>query len=373
MPRYGIPFHSYTIATRPTVRPPRAAAPGARGLSSYARYLPMAASVAKAAYNMYKGTRAQGGLSVKPLYASSKQKTKLKRARKRLAKRKGRSIPKKVRKLAKAVKSLQLKTADSTGHLTYYFSQTTRCLALQNVAGYTTNTLAAHDISNIEAALAETRYFNPAVPGTLTQASQVAGTYHRENNIKSVYSCLTVANNYQVPAIVQVVCWQAKGDTSLHPQDAFTNGIADVGAPAATSPYLHYSDSPQLLELWKPVVNKTVTLGPGQTLKESHAIKNIQYDSSLTDSHAENYQTRYKCFTWTVRVVGVLGHDSAVTTEHGFLPAGVDIHALIKYCIEYDAGIDLKYIVITSGLDNFTNGGLVSSKPVADNVGYSLA
>jgi len=229
-------------------------------------------------------------------------------------------------------------------------------------------------MGSYETVLAELRFFNPSVPGTLIQGSGASGTYERSYHFKSVYSKVSLVNNYQIPVKVKLYCCVPKEDTNIIPITAFTNGLADVGNPSNTSPYLDLTESPQFNKLWK--IHKSVKkiLQPGQVCKSSVNFKDIMYNPSIFDSHALDYQKKYKTFNWFVRITGVLAHDTAVTTEQSLAPCGVDFLTQTNYTVEYDAGVDLKWITISDTSDaSFTNGAVVSSKPVADNIGFSLA
>lgn len=227
---------------------------------------------------------------------------------------------------------------------------------------------------NMETCLANLRYYNPSDPANLVTASAATGTFYKSFLFKSMYAILELSNNYQVPCNVRVYILRVKDDTSITPSTAFEDGLADVGNPDNTSPLCYPTDSPQFNEMWRIVKSVDKKLLPGRKMSCSYSVRNINYDPSLTDSHNLSYQTRYKAFAFYVRIVGVEGHDTAVTTEHGTLAAGVDVELRKTFTVEYDAGADIKTIVLADTSDtSFTNSGVVSSMPVADNIAYSIA
>lgn len=229
-------------------------------------------------------------------------------------------------------------------------------------------------VTDMEAVLAQLRYYDPSAPSALVQADGATGTYQKEFLFSKMYSMIRFINNYQVPLrIVGYVC-RVKSDTSISPSTAFTNGLADVGNPSSTSPLVYPSDSPQLADLWTVKKKLDKTLLPGQQCSMIHNHeKEVQYDPSLYDSHSLEFQKKYGGASFLWKVEGIVGHDSVVTTEQTNLEARVDWEQIITYNVRYPAGADIKYIYIDDNADaSFTNGGLVSNCPVSDNQGYSL-
>jgi len=275
----------------------------------------------------------------------------------------------KIAKLSKRVSNIQKDMTSQRSELIYHDKTTGRVLAAVNATAHTQ--VSDINIADLEAVLAQLRFYNPSSPSTLVTADGGSGTYHRAFHFKSVYQCVTVYNNYQVPAKVTIYCVRPKEDTSITSTTAFTNGLADVGNPSATSPMIHLTDSPQFMDIWKIVSTKKALLQPSGSLTASLSNKDIYYSPATTDSETASYQARYGCFAIIVRVEGILGHDTSAD-EQGQLAAGIDWQVHTKYVVHYDAGIDLKYIISTDVSDTFTNAGVVSSKPVSDNVSYSV-
>lgn len=239
--------------------------------------------------------------------------------------------------------------------------------------GYNQQALVACDVIDMaayEAILGQLRFFNPAVPGTLTTASGASGTYYREYLFKSVSTVHTARNNYQTPCRCTLYVCTPREDTSVAPATAFSNGLADVSNGSATSTCVSLRDSDEFNDLWIITKQKSMVLNPGQSMTISHGFKNMLYSPATYDSHSLSYQRRFKCFTILCRVEGIVAHDSA-TTEVGLLNAGVDLIWRTSYKVQYDAGGDINYMYISEGVDSFTNGPLVSSYPVADNINYS--
>lgn len=241
-------------------------------------------------------------------------------------------------------------------------------------AGYNQTNHSSCDIVNMaafEAVLGQLRFFNPAVPGTLTTADGSTGTYYREYLFKSIVSTHTVKNNYQIPCKVTLYYCCPRTDTNIGPITAFTDGITDTSNASSTSLFIGLKDSDEFRDLWRVAKQKTKLLLPGRQFSLTHSIKNMLYSPATYDSHAVSYQTRFKCFYVICRVEGIPAHDSAAN-EVGYTNGGVDVVWKTNYKVQYDAGGDINYLYVSENQDSFTNGPLVSSMPVADNINYSV-
>lgn len=275
----------------------------------------------------------------------------------------GRTLKSKVRDLTKQVNA-------STGKLIYRTRNTDRVLASVNEQSWLS--MYSDSISNLETVLGQLRFFDPSNPGTLLTGNGSTGTYQREYHFKTIYFNGTFRNNYQVPVKLKVYILKVKLDTSITPLAALDNGLTDNSNVTKNNPLVSMSDSDQLTDLWKIHKVHTKFLNPGMQCSVIHSEKDIMYSPDLSDNHTSSYQKKNKSFYVVASVEGVLGHDTTAD-EQGFLQAGVDMSWDVKYEVRYDAGADLVYFYNSNSSDSFTNGGLTSSMPVADNIGYSVA
>lgn len=333
---------------------------GGRGLSNLALGGAALAGGAAYYYNKYRGQ------PVVPQKVAAGLTSRQKKA----IKKRGGIVPKSKPSLKKQVTELKKQVNASNGTLIYRARQTFRALAAVNQQTHIMTENIA--MANLEVVLAELRFFNPAVPGTLTQGSGASGTYTREYMFKSIATNVTIRNNYQVPAKVTYYIVAPKEDTSIAPLTSFTNGLTDVGAPSSSSQLVHLTDSDEFNDLYRIVSSKSKVLLPGMQMHALHSVKDILYSPATYDSHSLSYQKKYGSYMILVRVEGVIAHDSSAD-QQGLAQAGVDVLADTTYRVIYDAGIDLKYIVVNDASDSFTNGALVSSMPVADNIPYSVS
>lgn len=311
---------------------------------------------------------------IKNAFSWAKGKYNTHQARKAYMKSKGgvgRSrYPRPMKKLKAQVKELKRVAEADTGTLIFRDMEASRLQC-------GTNEQASLDVigsSNtlLEEVLAQLRYYNPSSPSTLVTADGATGSYQKEFYVKRSYAKIELTNNYQVPVDVCIYRCHIRDDTTISPDTAWSGGMTDISNVGRDNVNIYPSDSQQFVDLWR--VEKTLkkTLQPGRSMSTSHSTKSFQYDPSLSDSHTSTYQTRNKAFVFLVVVQGVIGHDTSAN-EIGLLQAGVDIKLSRTFEVKYNAGADIKFIYSTTTLNSFTNGGVVSSKPVSDNIGYSTA
>jgi hypothetical protein len=242
-------------------------------------------------------------------------------------------------------------------------------------AGQVNNYLFANcRTSDIELAMANLRYYNPATPGTLTTANAATGSYERKVHFESIYDKLNVRNNYQVPAMVTVWMCTPKNDTNIAIDSFYSAGVSDqtIGM-AVTSPLLYPSDIQQVTANWNMKRCKQIRLEPGRSFDVSYSFGPFDYDPAVVDHHNLVYQKKYKCHFWYIRVEGCIGHDT-VAAEYLTTQAAVDCVNDRKYVMTYDAGVNLDdYSEDNDASASFTNAGVVSNKAVSDNQSYSVA
>lgn len=231
------------------------------------------------------------------------------------------------------------------------------------------------EISTIELALAQARFFDPATPGTLITSSLASPTYTQSIGV-SVSCKVHIRNNYQVPCVITCAVIQPKVATSTTPTSAWTNGLTDAGNPSNSSYLLTMKDSSEFNDTYR-VKGKWITkiVEPGDMVIVTYGQKLFDYDPSYFDTNTSTFQPKGKSAMFFYRVHGVLGHDSSVATEQGIMPAGIDIHHISRYTIHYNSGgAAVKTIVLSQGASSsFTNGGVVSEQPISDNIAYSVS
>lgn len=321
-------------------------------------------------YSQLYGAVAAAAAAMGGKWSSKKTKAKAKATRKAYKTSKTK-IVKRQKNLASQVRQLRRIAESDMGTHIHRIRNTTRIISAVN--GIRMDSKILNSFTNIEAVIAELRYYNPSAPTTLLNASGATGSYQKEFFFKRVYCNVEARNNYQVPCKVTLYLIQSKDDTSIVGSSSITNGLTDVGSGLVyTDALLYPTDSPQFVDLYRIVKSVKAELKPADKLSISVDCGSFQYDPSLSDSHALEFQRRFKDMQVLVRLEGVIGHDS-VADEQGILQGAVDVVYDTTYEVNYAAGADIKYITLDNNASSFTNGGLVSSHPVSDNIGYSLA
>lgn len=226
-------------------------------------------------------------------------------------------------------------------------------------------------ISAWESQGANLRFYNPATNALVTQ-SLYSGTYSREVCL-TVYRKLKVRNNYQVPCSVEVWECRPKNATSITAYTAWVNGLADQNNPSQTSPLVHITDSRDLKQIWNVKRLCKRTLQPGKQCTVRSNSKKFDYNIATADEHTLAYQKKWGGHNFLIRVTGEIGHDT-IAAEYGTLEAGVDYLFESTTVFEYDAGKDLlDYSIDDTTATSFTNSGVVSLQPTADNIAESRA
>lgn len=290
-------------------------------------------------------------------------------------------VPKRKLRRIKPKKSMKAKVkqieknlkADQAYH-TYKSLYDTSLLSTVGECNYTE--IAGITASFLEGAMSNLRYYNPSAPGTLVTANASTGTYSRQVHIKNVNATCILRNNYQIPCRIRIYAVTPKGDTNISPLTYYENGITDqvISGGDRNTAGLYPTEIEVFKEQWTVKTLKNILLQPGKETKVSYNSGSFDYDPSVYDSHTLAYQKKFKSFVLFARIEGVLGHDTAVVNENALMSCGVDIDHHIKVQFIYDAGVNLNDIYISDVRNSsFTNGGVITSKPVADNIGYSVS
>lgn len=289
-------------------------------------------------------------------------------------KRRGRpSVRPKASSLRKEVKLIKRQlNADSAKHVYKAMYASTYSCAV-NQCSYNESPIVTGPL--IETFMANLRYYDPSAPGTLVTANASTGTYQREIHFKNIHGSIEISNNYQVPCKVRVYLLKPKGDTAITPSTYYNNSITDqlIGGGSTTTKGVFPTDLNAFMAQWSCSCVKDVVLDAGARIVATHNTGGFKYDPSLFDSHSLDYQTKFKACAWFVRLEGVFGHDTSAN-QQTTLAGQVDVNVQIKADIMYDAGINLDDLyVLNSHAAAFTNAGVVSNKPIADNQSLSVA
>lgn len=321
----------------------------------------------RSAYNTYR-TYAPvvryAGKTARQLYnATGKPKT----AKSTKSLRGSRKVPLKT-KVNKLVRDVKAKTSTST--FIYGTAGTLRSsVATTNQVGVDFWTAA-----NCQTAMSQLRYFNPSAPATLITGDPSAGTYDSNYRFRSGEFRMSCRNSYNVPVKVTIYCCTPRYKTSSTPTSLYASGLTDKNVSTnQASPLLKLKDSDDVTKNWV-VKSRTKLLKVGQTLTMVKRIKPFVFNPSDYDTDTTVYQKRWQAGQWVIHVQGVIGHDTAVSTEQTFTEAGIDYDATRRVVLEYDAGgVILNDIYLSDAYDTaFTNSGVVG-QPAQDSYPYSTS
>jgi len=282
---------------------------------------------------------------------------------------------KEVGKLKKKVVHLQQMEDNTTGTMTYrelYSGSVISALNHHKVANYGIVNTSAY-----EAVLAQCRFYDPANPGVLLVGSQVAGTYTRNTLVKSVTNRLDFRNNYQTPAHVTIYHCICKDDTASTPSELWTAGIAkgSEGTGISTNSDLGQfpTDYEVVNDAWRLKVAFKGELQPGESSSVVNSVNDVRYSSSTVDQQALAFEREFKCQCYLLVVRGCLSHSAANVNEVTYQQGGIDCFGSIVFKVQYNAGMNLKYIYTNPGQSAGLTNPVCSNKPVADNQSYSAS
>lgn len=290
-------------------------------------------------------------------------------AKKKSKKRKPRNkTTQKIQKCQRQIKSLNQKTDAALGTMTYRKIESQGSVCGPNLQqGFSADIIRK---TELEAVLAQLKFFDPSNPATLIVGNGTSGTYSRDYLFKSITQKLSLRNNYISDVKVKVYYCTNREDTDLTPLQAWTAGLPDGSNMTQITQLLNYPNDHALFrDLWKTKVVFDSTLSPGQSAKLTNTVKDIHYNPAIFDSQIEEYQTDIKSGGYLVVYSGTSGHDASVNA--GLLPAGLDAIAENTYVVEYQAGTNIKYVHSVNSLPTMTDPKQ-SHQPMADNQEFSF-
>lgn len=318
-------------------------------------------------YPKKKSGRSGYSSSAFPAQAKVFRRRPKRKSKKRLVK--GKKLNRELNKMSNAIKDLKLTNDATIGTMVYRRSNSQNITCAKNEQASLSRNVFR--LNQMQGALSNLKFFNPSTPGTLTTADLASATFQQNILFKNVSSKINIRNNYISDCEVKVYLCTVKDDTNSDPKVAWQAGIADGGNAADENELNQYpSDYSLVTSLWNLKRMVKCTLSPGQTISASHNVNDIEYDPSVFDSHALDYQKEYKSFTWLVVIQGTNVHDTTDPTSVGKSQCGVDIDTLESWTIQYSAGVNINYIHLANNYDTVASP-VQSHQPIPDNINYS--
>lgn len=296
-------------------------------------------------------------------------------SKKTTMKRKASNCGKEMTKVKKRIRDLSRRAEEGETTLKYRWRRTASVLALgDEVTHNATYGWTQADMSSI---LDQIQYYNPTT-GEFDTRDFDTGTKTKSINIDYVGFELLLKNNYQ--SNVKCTIWKAfpKIDTNT---DLVTHYNANIGrsvinavpTPAAQfHPLLTFSDCGEATSEWRMQKVGSFQMGPGQSRSFYHNVKNIEVERIRPTTL---FTRRYKAFTFLIRVEGGdnLVHANNDATKVGYGQCGVDLAYNMRATVRYDGGINAERIYLEYTKPVTDALAVFSSKPVVDNLQYSVA
>lgn len=249
----------------------------------------------------------------------------------------------------------------------------------------TFNSMTAADLALLGAYM---QYLDP-VTGLVAFNALAVSTYDLRLMVRYHYS-IAFKNNGQSPLrmiVSKYKCVSAcqsghdregehaawmDGQTQLY-GSALGTKVTDPDIPALS---IAASDSYASTK-WAPAGRKTVSLDAGQTYFCKLTSPWFEYSTQEQDDHAADLwrpALLSQCFV--VEVHGGMGHDTVTGGEVSYLQALVDYVMYKTISVRYDGGLERSLYLYGGNSSSFvtsafTTAGVSSSKPVADNIGFS--
>lgn len=286
------------------------------------------------------------------------------RKRQRVHSKRKPSLKKKVERLQKSVKHVKDIAENGVGHKTYRerFSYQFK-LASTNTAEYQTTNLCGH--TSIVRALNTMFYFDPSDPGNLISANGSTGTYQREYLFDPSFVFMA-RNNTSIACKLRCYLLLPKTITMITPSNAVNDGLNDKGSGLLTSTLAYPTDSEVFNTSYRIVKSWIKEVQPGQEVVHRYKGKPFKYDPSVDDQYVAQYYPDWSGATVLWRLEGIVGHDDADTSEVGTMGASVDIMTWSTYLITYDAGINIKFIVVDDDTDIISyTASSIANRPIA--------
>jgi len=336
--------------------------------------------IATKGYQWYKKYKSRNALVQESLYKPMAN-VKRKRTSKKLyrkyknQKSKGKrniASSNKMQLLQKDISFLKKQAKDQSGRLTYR----------TNIYEYVKPTSIAcerevfdfNDALWIEAVIAQLRYFDPANPGTLVVGSGATGSYNREFRLVSSKMEVTIRNNYQVPFIVEFMVAMCEQATNISPNVLFADQIADQTNTTYQNPRIGLQDCVQQVPQYKTHGYKKFVLEPGvQKVFTLRQKGHVTYNPIDYDNNADKYKKNWQSGQIMFKLIGVVAHDTTVGGQVGIIQCGADFMCTRETVVEYQAGSKIDYLYVYDDSAVFTNAGVCSNMPTADNQIYSQA
>lgn len=206
-----------------------------------------------------------------------------------------------------------------------------------SVANYVA--IGCFNSSHIETAMDNLAYLDRSATPALDTINLLTSGYGAQDiKVKDLYGRMTVRNNNEVDAIVDIYMCQAKSDDSEDPLQVQTSDDANYQAVgltlnAQTDVMLFPTDFSYFKKMWKIVGHTKGHLRSGDELHLTYTQKERTYDPSHKDINTESFQRGDT--VWLIRAQGVVGHSALVEEDICLTDGSLDYVNYRKHTIKY--------------------------------------
>ena len=267
--------------------------------------------------------------------------------------------------LKKKVRSLNTRVEALNGEMIYRAMGYTLIESAQNNCSLFQNYVG--DKAFVQDSLAELRYYDPQNPSALVNTTFLAGAYSKTITIMSMGLKIRMKANYRVG--FRYEAWLVKprvagADNAGTDWATWSQDAVYGQANAEINPNCYPTDIRALMLAWNFKLLKRGEIQPGKSLSLSYYDnKPWTFNDSYIEDAALEFQRNLHCAGILVRLTGPIAHDTTTSSLLGRsrIAAVCECTAHIK--MKYDAGADIKYVVINDTPSTFTDS-------LSDRVGY---
>lgn len=282
--------------------------------------------------------------------------------------------------LAKRIKAVEAVANQGVGTYDYRRRNGFRISVGQNgvnmteCGGYTTDN-ASQFMGSLEECIDALPVFDVNTPSVFQTIDFTTGSFQKKVRFAMNKTMCVVQNNYKTPCKVTLMLCYPKEDTSLSPDTALSTGLADKSTTLTKdSSMVSVYDSDLFKNLWKIKTKKSAILQNGEKLVLSNVGFGFDYDPQYVDEHGFDFQSRYGCHQYMLRLEGVVSHDATATgtfNSIGMGEAAVDVVSYRWHKIKYEAGRDLHRIEVEDNLSTMAAGAVTGLKKDTENASWT--
>lgn len=320
-------------------------------------------------YRPYRGKRNYSHMSITPKKLGYSKKYKRQKVGKKKRRYKKGRFASKAR--LRSVESMLRKVASRANRsLGTYIHRRRRVNRLESSVNTVNHLHFSWGLTELQATIDALPVYDPSTNTFTTE--DLTSTASKVVLFKRVKKLLHVKNNYVVPVSVEILLCIPRDATGVTVTTAYSDALTDAGSGLNSNDMMmNPKDLDNFKALWQIVRVKKKLLLPGQSTSCVYRSPSFEFDPAFVDTHTLSYQRQFGAHAFLLRVKGVLGHDTVVSGEEGFMQGAVDTVTYASVVIEYDAGAQKTFFETVDEADTFTTAGQASLRVDPDKEVYA--